>query len=421
MITFYEHQTEALNRLYDFDNVAFFHDCGLGKTFTGAEKLYQLNTQRNLVICQKSKLSDWLEHFTTYYGSDYIVYDLTKTKNIQKYLDATDPVVGIINYDVIFRRNELSSVDTLLCDESGLLTNEHAKRTKFILNMDYKHIILLSGTICGGKYENILPQLKLLGYTVSESAFYNMYVDYGLVQNGWNDKRKHREINGYKNVDHLKKKMRLMGCDFLKTEDVLHLPEQITIPVIVDKPKEYNVLRKKKIVTVDGIELVADTALTELLYLRKICGAYNRYKLQAFEDLLNSTLDGFVVFYNFNDELNELLSICGKCGRMVSVINGSRKDLEAYDKSDHAVVLVQYQSGALGLNLQKYNRIIYYSPVQWSELFQQSIKRIHRIGQTKTCFYYRMITKDSIESEIYMTLDKLQDYTDALFLQKFTQ
>jgi SNF2 family DNA or RNA helicase len=101
-------------------------------------------------------------------------------------------------------------------------------------------------------------------------------------------------------------------------------------------------------------------------------------------------------------------------------VNGSNKDLEAYDKSDHAVVLVQYQSGALGLNLQKYNRIIYYSPVQWSELFQQSIKRIHRIGQNRTCFYYRLITKNSIETDIYMTLDKLQDYTDALFIQNFT-
>lgn len=421
MITFYEHQTEALNRLFNYDRVAFFHDCGLGKTFTGAEKLYQLNTKRNLVICQKSKVNDWLEHFQMYYPDDYTTYDLTKMKNIPKFLEDAGEVVGVINYDLIFRRTELNTVDTLLCDESGLLTNDSAKRTKFIMQMHYQNIILLSGTICGGKYENILPQLTLLGYNVSESAFYNMYVNYTLEPNGWNSNRKHRVINGYKNIEHLKKRMRLLGCDFLRTDDVITLPDQITIPVYVDQPKAYNVLRKKKILEVDGKELVADTALTELLYLREICGSYNHNKLQAFEDLLNSTTDGFVVFYNFTDELYALMGVCGKCGRLISQVNGSVKDLECYERSEHAVVLVQYQSGALGLNLQKYHRVIYYSPVQWSELFQQSSKRIHRIGQNKTCFYYRMITRNSIETDIYMTLDKRQDYTDALFIQNYTQ
>lgn len=421
MLKLMDHQTKALDRLYDFGRVAFFHDCGLGKTFTGAEKLYQLNTVSNLVVCQKSKVDDWLEHFQMYYSADYVVIDLTKPKNIPLFLNSTVPVVGVINYDLIFRRTELNKVNTLMCDESGLLTNEHAKRTKFIMNMQYEYIILLSGTICGGKYENILPQLKLLGYKVSEYAFYNMYVESKFESNGWNTNKKHREITGYKNIEHLKKRMRKLGCDFLRTEDVIDLPDQITIPVYVKRPIEYSKLRKDKIVTIDGVELVAETALTELLYLREICSTYNQYKLQAFEDLLNSTTDGMVVFYNFKDELNALLEVCSKCGRLISQVNGSVKDLNSYNKSEHAVVLVQYQSGSMGLNLQKYNRIVYYSPVQWSELFQQSVKRIHRIGQNRTCFYYRFITKNSIEEDIYITLDKLQDYTDELFIQKFTQ
>ena len=248
-----------------------------------------------------------------------------------------------------------------------------------------------------------------------------MYVESKFESNGWNTNKKHREITGYKNIEHLKKRMRKLGCDFLRTEDVIDLPDQITIPVYVKRPIEYSKLRKDKIVTIDGVELVAETALTELLYLREICSTYNQYKLQAFEDLLNSTTDGMVVFYNFKDELNALLEVCSKCGRLISQVNGSVKDLNSYNKSEHAVVLVQYQSGSMGLNLQKYNRIVYYSPVQWSELFQQSVKRIHRIGQNRTCFYYRFITKNSIEEDIYITLDKLQDYTDELFIQKFTQ
>ena len=35
----------------------------LGKTFVGSEKLWELNSPYNLVICQKSKLEDWYQHF----------------------------------------------------------------------------------------------------------------------------------------------------------------------------------------------------------------------------------------------------------------------------------------------------------------------------------------------------------------------
>ena len=50
-----------------------------------------------------------------------------------------------------------------------------------------------------------------------------------------------------------------------------------------------------------------------------------------------------------------------------------------------------------------------------SELFEQSKKRIHRIGQNQNCFYYIMICKNSIEEAIYETLQKRKDFNDELF------
>ena len=53
---------------------------GLGKTFVGSEKMLQLDNRVNLVICQKSKVNDWVEHFVKYYEEPYkmMVYDCTK-------------------------------------------------------------------------------------------------------------------------------------------------------------------------------------------------------------------------------------------------------------------------------------------------------------------------------------------------------
>lgn len=52
---------------------------GLGKTFVGAEKMYLLNNSVNVVICQKSKIDDWVQHFKEYYPSDRVM-NLTKKK-----------------------------------------------------------------------------------------------------------------------------------------------------------------------------------------------------------------------------------------------------------------------------------------------------------------------------------------------------
>ena len=59
--------------------------------------------------------------------------------------------------------------------------------------------------------------------------------------------------------------------------------------------------------------------------------------------------------------------------------------------------------------------MIYFSLPLSSEDFEQSKKRIHRIGQKKTCFYYLMICEDSVEEKILKRLKERKDYTDALF------
>lgn len=115
---------------------------GLGKTFVGAEKMWELNNAVNLVICQKSKIDDWVQHFKEYYP-DYEVFDLTRKSQAitfrnridTKGLYKTVQVVGVINYDVTFRRDWLLKISdfTMMLDESSLITNENAKRSKAIL------------------------------------------------------------------------------------------------------------------------------------------------------------------------------------------------------------------------------------------------------------------------------------------------
>ena len=378
----------------------------------------QLNKRVNLVICQKSKVNDWVEHIFNNY-EDYEVYNLTKKDEFTIFTLRSDdeyesefyegnPICGVINYELAFRRPELSKLKdfTLMLDESSLIQNECAKRSKFILKrLKPSNVILLSGTPTSGKYERLWSQMNLLGWNISKKMYYAQYVDMEISPDGY------PIIKGYKNVDRLKRKMREYGCVFMKSEEVLNLPTQNFITVNVPESKEYKKFKKSGIIITKNYELVGDTTLTKLLYSRMLCGHYNADKLKSFKDLIDSTEDRLIVFYNFNDELKVLkLAVEDK---PISIINGQQKDLSAYDEHNNSITFVQYQAGAMGLNLQKANKIIYFTPPLSSELFEQSKKRIHRIGQEQPCFYYQLTS--GIESHIYDTLAMRKDYTDELF------
>ena len=79
-----EHQKKALKESKGLNRVAYYWDMGLGKTFIGAEKLIQLGKQINLVVCQKSKVQDWIDHFQDNYPGVRVT-DLTKTKNQEEF------------------------------------------------------------------------------------------------------------------------------------------------------------------------------------------------------------------------------------------------------------------------------------------------------------------------------------------------
>lgn len=389
--------------------------------------MHQLGGRVNLVICQKSKIDDWFDHFEdNYYSSgadEYIIlpHDLTDPDDMDIFRENIKTsggvqLVGIINYDLIFRRPELLKIkfDTIMLDESSMIQNETAKRTKAIMKLKTDNIILLSGTPTGGKYEKLYSQLKLLGWNISKSQYWTEFVETKNIDMGG---FKIPVVTGYKNIGRLKRKMRSYGCNFLKTDEVFNLPEQTFTDIKINTSKEYRKFRKDKIVTYCGRDLVGDTTLTQMLYERQLCSVYNAEKLQAFFDILDSTNDRLIVFYNFTDEMKDLKVVCEKYKRPVSVVCGAVKDLKAYETAKDSITLIQYQAGAMGLNLQKANKIIYYSPPLSSELYEQSKKRIHRIGQERPCFYYRLICKNSIEEKIYKTLEMRRDYTEKLFLK----
>lgn len=412
----FDYQEKALALTSDKDNSAFYYDMGLGKTFIGSERLRLYGKRVNIVVCQKSKIKDWCEHFKEHY-TDYAVFDLTNKKDMQTFI--TYPIykcIGIINYELAYRREELRKLKdfTMMLDESSMIKNETAKRTKFILSLKPSHTILLSGTPTDGKYEFLYSQLRLLGWKITKTAYYNRYIKTELRSYGGPT---FRVVTGYKNVSELKAKLKEYGAVFAKAEEVIKLPEKKFIKEYSTVSSDYKKFMKDRVIKIDDKELTGDSTLSKRLYARMLCSAYSKDKISRLIDLVNSTSDRVIIFYNFNTELEALRKVL--FDRPISIVNGQVKDLKAYENNDNSVTLIQYQAGAMGLNLQKANRIIYFSLPERSELFEQSKARICRIGQEKQCYYHIMMCHKSVEEKIYECLLMRKDYTDELFRKEF--
>lgn len=421
MIKLHPHQERAIRQANNRERVAYYLDMGLGKTFVASEQAKLYKNDVILVICQNSKVSDWSEHFEQFY--DNKVFSITNVKTLQNYLSYTGKKVAVINYEKTYRENykELLKLEnfTLIIDESSVLGNSKTNISKTVQKLKFKNLILLSGTPTSGKYEKLWTQLNLLGWDIRENKFYDQFLNRTLVKRFG---RRFYQINKsepYKNVDRLKRKMREYGCVFMKTEEVFDLPKQNFIEVKVKNDKYYKEFEKHVVVDFKSklfgkVEYIGDTKLKERLFLRQLASIHNENKKEKLKDIINSTEGRLIIFYNFNFE-KEAIKSCIPKDRPISYVNGDLVDKENYNNADNSITLMQYQAGAKGHNMQKASHLIFYSPTEKCEDYMQSIKRIHRIGQEKPCFYYKLVVQDSIEEDIYKALEKGEDYTNELF------
>jgi SNF2 family DNA or RNA helicase len=62
--------------------------------------------------------------------------------------------------------------------------------------------------------------------------------------------------------------------------------------------------------------------------------------------------------------------------------------------------LISLKAGGVGLNLTAADYVFIIDPWWNPAVEQQAVDRTHRIGQTKTVFTYKFITKDTVEEKI---------------------
>lgn len=219
------------------------------------------------------------------------------------------------------------------------------------------------------------------------------------------------EIVGWRNEDRLKAMWARISYAPDASKALSELPEENYRTVSFSKPKGYSTVLKTR-QNAEGEFL--DTSGALVAELRRTC--FTKDKQQWVSDFVQDTDSGAILFYNYVSTGDMLEQICkkalGKSGRIWR-IDGKHHEIptaETIGKKD--MVLCQWQSGSEALNVQFLHLWIGVELCYSNSMLHQSMGRIKRIGQKQPMWFYRLVTKDTIEQDIVKCLAEKKEFSE---------
>lgn len=365
-----------------------FAEVGTGKTLMTLFRAHRSGARKVLVICPASVRDTrvWeldLEksglHFDQFEVQGYSFLQKFKTVDFSKYSD---------HYVIIDEAHKIKNSQSLQGMGAWKLCGATRRGYSF-----------LSGTPMS-KWADAVNYAKITGLVQHKTEFYKRFV---IEQRSY--AHKGMDIVGYRDTDTLTRWWSSIALR-LRAEDVVELPKKqvlnINIPV---KRKEYLSMIKNRI-TKNGDPLDSAPKLTWAL--RKYAEV-SPEKLSWVVEKVEG-LDNALVFANTIEAIEELSKKLATAGINFGVWYGKKKD----KFEDHDVMIVQYQSGGTGLNLQKFNTTIFLSPCYSFIDYTQAVGRTYRNGQAEKCTFYHLKAKNTIDAAIYEALDSKKDFDDKL-------
>lgn len=443
MIKLYRHQEIALSYLRSNNFFALFMEQGTGKTIPSLCRLLDLlksgKIETALVVAPKSALGAWERDIELFNELDQEIL-----RN----------AITLINYDKVWKGGDKSPYNrkygAIVLDEAHLIKNRTSQRSKFILMIatmsDYRYI--LTGTpISNGKLENIWSLYCFLDSYLERgrvySGIFKRYLEenasgeykgsYGEFEKRYCILNMYHKPASYINVKELQTIINEHSYR-VKKVDCLDLPDKLPDEII-----QVDLLEKslyKRLVTESALleyEILAENPLSRMIKLRQLASGHIKTDSGVIEtkcekiEILKELLEGYeddkklVIFAEFKYSIGKISELLKKEKIKFVVLDGEQKDKTIWrkfqaDKSIR-VIVCQYQTASAGIDLFASDTIIYYEPTLRSDILEQSRDRIHRTGQKNKCSYIHLLTKGTIEVDIYRTLAGYSDFSEKLFTE----
>lgn len=289
-------------------------------------------------------------------------------------------------------------------DEQRAVGN--GKWSKSFIKIAKANIWIMLTATPGDCWEDFIPVFIANGFYKNRTEFYKKHVVFDRFFN-------FPKILTYINTGELIKHKNDILVEMEKTETVR---ERVEKQIVLDFDRDlYKTVCKNRWNPFLEKPIMGPSDYCSVL--RKICNT-NENKLNTLEYLFESSqTKRFIIFYNFNYELDMLREWCEKKGIEYAEWNGQRHEL--IPKTDEWIYLTQYSAGCEGWNCIDTNTIIFFSINYSYKQMTQAAGRIDRFNSPyKVLYYYYLTTNSDIDESIRKALDEKRDFNEKSFYRK---
>lgn len=363
--------------------------------------------------------------------------------------------VTLVNYDKIWRGGDKSpynrQYDVIVLDEAHAIKNRTSRRSSFLLKLATraKYRYILTGTpISNGQLENIYSLYCFLDPYLDRGRVYSRIFQEHLSRVGkgtykgtyyeFQDRycilNQYHKPTSYINVRELQELINEYSYR-VKKVDCLDLPEKLPDELVyVDLAEKALYKKLHDDSAILEYEILAENPLSRLVKLRQLVSGHIKLESGTVIStkcekipILRELIEGYddekklVIFAEFKYSIAQVGALLDEMGIKYVTLDGDQKDKTVWRKfqADERirVIVCQYQTAAAGIDLFASDTIIYYEPTLRSNLLEQSRDRIHRSGQVNKCSYIHLITRGTVEVNIYRALAGYSDFSEKLFTE----
>jgi hypothetical protein len=412
-------------------------DMGLGKTLQTLTWIAWLQktyppTGPSLIVGPKSVVETWTQEAAQYFPSLRIA--VLRKPDLGTESLAPGQVL-ILNYTQLrLLRDDLKNIlwDAVVFDEGQNLKNTTSQTTKSARELNANYKILLTGT----PIENKLLDLWSLMHCVMRGAL--------GTQSSF--KRDFNDSCDAESRARLARRIRPFLLRRTKEEVARELPPKIEEDIRVSMDHEQEDLYQAELkvarqhllnISQDGqLDKERFNLLAALLRLRQICchpalaglksSTATGAKLEALLDLLEPLVEEgnkILVFSQFVEMLNLIEDRIKRLACPIFKLTGQTENrgelIKNFQRQEGAsIFLISLKAGGTGLNLATASYVILFDPWWNPAVENQAVDRVHRIGQTRTVFAYRLLIRDSIEDKIRQLQARKSDLAKEVLGEK---
>lgn len=453
-------QEEALQFALERPACMLDMEMGTGKTRVAIDAMMARQVRTVLVVCPKAVMGVWPRELEKYANPDYyVVFQRKPGETVRKtaerlwdFLHSDEVKFGtnrtrviVINYDSVWRKPlgdylvrlaDHHVLEMVVLDESHRAKAAGSKVSKYLAMLGRRVPVrmCLSGTPMANSPLDVYGQYRFLDRSIfgtNYEAFKQQYAVLGGPERKF--------VVGFKNQQELMERFRSVAytCRMSDVADRIKLPEALPpMRVGVHLPardmRTLAELSEEFVAECAGGFVTATNVLVKMLRMQQICAGFcpvqdapledaetrvlNQSKSMALRSILQDLPpdERVVVFCVFQHDLDEIRQEAVLNDRHAYELSGRAHELDGWREDPGAVIAVQIQAGAEGVDMTCARHAIYFSLPHSLALYDQSKARLYRPGQEQRVSFLHLVAENTIDEAMYESLQRKRDVIDAI-------